>query len=317
MPAVSAIRRSVACLLVAASVAACGGHDGSSAVDATSTTRSRSAQRVQATTTTVDPTATFAAGIAQYREDEITHVIQVELENLTAEPLRIRGVQLRWDGLEEVAPSDPDYTLFPHVIAALTADYGAGRCASDGTPTPPEGAIVHVVGVRPDGTNLEADVPVTRQLRTLERVQAAECEQQLVASVADISFDPQWVPSTLDDGRPSADGTLRLQRRSGDQEVVVTQIDGLGVLLDVGAAPPGATPVATLGAHEQTASGPVVATGAERCSAHALGEDKKTYEMSALVEIDREPHRFGLSIPPEARPTLHDVINRTCGITGG
>src|SRR5690349_8600245 len=244
----------MAFLLLVATIAACGGDDGSAGVDTTSTTPTRTPRPAVATTTTVDPTATFAAGIAQYREDEITHVIQVELENLSEEPLRIRSVQLRWDGLEEVAPSDLDYLLFPHVVAALTSGYGTGRCAEDGTPTPPQGATVHVTATRPDGSTLESDVAVTRQLRTLERVQAKECEQQLVARIADISFDPTWTPSTLADGRPSADGTLRVSRRSGDQEVVVTQIDGLGVLLDVGASPPGTTPVATMGPDEDSAS---------------------------------------------------------------
>ena len=306
----------MAVLLITATAIGCSAKPDRAALsDATSTT----ARQAVPTTTTVIPGATFAAGVRQFRSDEVAKVMHVELENLTAAPIRVGSVQLSWAGLAEVAPSAPDYTTHPGVVVALEMDYGAGRCPAAGEPpTSTRGAVVRVTGTAADGSAVSTDVAVTRYAETLERIQKVQCDNQAVADVVDVALVGPWTETTTADGRPAATGRVAVSPVGDlDERVVLVSIVGAGVLVDLETLPPGRTPMADLAPGDGPVEVPVAVVGSARCDGHALGEDKKTYDMYATVEVDGTQHYADLAFALDDRPTVWRVVTRTCGVATG
>ncbi len=272
--------------------------------------RDRTTTTIAAPTTTAAPTSGFVAGMAQYREDEARGVMQVELRNVGEVPLLVRSLDVEWAGLEGVT-GEPDYTVHPGVTVALQVAEGRGRC--DGDPDPAS-AVVHVEGTTPDGGARQLDVPVTEHLDVLTRVRDRRCDAQAVTDAVSVGFGGTWTATELG-GRPAVTGTIELDRRdrSSATTIEVLRAQGLGVLLRIDPLDGATGVVGRLGPGVQHLSIPVAITSTGRCDAHALADDKRSAEYLVAVRIGSAEHAVTTAIDEASRPTVKDVVRRTCG----
>ena len=191
------------------------------------------------------------ATLEQYRADEVTHILQIQVTNTTARKVRISGLQLVWPGLVAVAPSARADLVGPGQTVDLPVDYGPAVCPATGVPTttPPIDDAVAAAGARWDDTGKVEPVRIAvRDTRgILARLYLPDCEEQLVTRAVDLAWSPDWTDTVAPDGRAASRGRLTITRRTGTDPVTVTQLRG-SVVLNVDPVTPSApgTPLATL-----------------------------------------------------------------------
>jgi len=268
-----------------------------------------------ATTSTTALPGTFTAGIAQYREDETTGTVQIELRNDTGIPIVVHQLSLGWEGMEPQPPTDPNYTLHPDVTVALTAPAGRGVCPTGAADRPdPATAAAHVAGTGPDGQPVSYQVAVTGGLEVLDRIRNRSCEQQTVEQTVRISFGPTWTRTTVG-GVPALAGSVVAERTGRPDPVVVDAVHQNGVLFNIDTVPPKRSPVLRLAEDQARAEAPIAIVAASRCYGHALGDAKKIYEFHANLRIDGAERAIDFSIPTTDQSAAYAVVTDTCAGT--
>jgi hypothetical protein len=259
----------------------------------------------------------LTATLAQNREDEVKGVAVVRLTNHGDATVHVSSLSLAWAGLAPAEPTTPDYSLAPGVPTDLPVALGAATCArtADGAPDPatspptdPPAAAVTV-----DGTTTVVVMDVEDSRALAARLFARSCQQQAVASAVDVQFGPTWHPTTVD-GTPAQAGSIVVRRRVSTATITITALEG-SVLLDFAPTSPRVLPK-WLAPSTKAAVIPVTLRTSGRCDGHALGESKKTYVLTALVDIGDGTARPVTVLPAEAdRPVIWRTILDGCGIT--
>jgi hypothetical protein len=157
------------------------------------------------------------------------------------------------------------------------------------------------------------EIPVTDVRGVLERLYRPACQAEKLADTVAIGFGPDWSYLSLD-GRPAAQGTLRMQRTNGEEAVVIRQLLGT-VLLDASPVPAAVGPLLSLPAGAREAETPIVLTQSGDCRAHALAESKHTFFLRAVVAVEPDIEVV-LYVQPDTddQPQLLQMINRSCGV---
>lgn len=277
----------VGTLLAAAVLAGCGA-DGSGSGD-------RGPPRAQS----------LSGTLAQYREDEVTHSLKIELTNSGASTVRVRSLRVSWPGLSGTDPVEADYDVTPGVTVALRVPYGDAVCTRATRPTDTVQAEI----VTPDA---QITLPLEASSLLLEKLWDQDCARQRLLDAVDVGFGDTWTPAT-EDGAPVLRGTLALTRGSGTGPIDVVDLDG-SVLLTLGATPPSATPLLTLPASAPTASLSIDVGSTLRCDGHSLGESKKTYVFDVGLDLGQGHVGLTLAPPDDVKKQMYAVIEKACGL---
>ena len=259
----------------------------------------------------------LVATVIQYRPDEGTRRISVEVTNTDEAPVRVTAVQLRTPAFASVPATDKNATFAVGQTIALATQYGDPRCGTAAEAGVSEAAAV--LSVAGTGATTTVEVPVAASgLALLRRLHHAECQQAALDKVADVRLLSRWRRVEVD-GVPYLRGTLLLERRPGDstrEPVTVRSLIG-SVLLDLRPVHAG-RPVATLDADESSERVPVLFGSNLRCDAHALGGSTTTFLLSAFVRRGDAAGQRVLLIPERAaRRQVLDVVADACDGAGG
>lgn len=257
----------------------------------------------------------LTATVTQYRPDEGTRRISVEVTNSGTVTVHVSGVALSTSAFEPVSATAKGTEFAPGQTIALVTTYGDPRCEADATTTDAVAVLTLAGATAP--TTLEVPVARTGQ-DVLERLHHAECQQAALDAVADVRLLPEWRRVRVD-GDPYLRGTLLLRRPGGHPSaggVTVTATRG-SVLLELRPVRRG-RPVGRLDPGEATERIPVLLGSANRCDAHALGGSTQTFLLSAFVRRDGGPQQRVLLIPDAAtkRRALR-VLDAVCGADPG
>ena len=277
-------------------------------------------QGTDATTGSPASTTTGAPGglhgtLAQNREDEVRGVAVVRLT--ASEPGTVASLRLAWPGLAPAAESTPDYPLVPGVPVDLPVAYGPALCGTttEGVPladappptAPPSAQIVLAGSAAPAVVVLDD----AASLDLAHRLYARSCRAQALEAAVGVALAPTWTPTRRADGTPGLAGTLVVARRVVGVAVRVVGLEG-SVLLAFD--PLAALPAPVVG--ERLAL-PVVVGTSGRCDGHALGEAKKTYELTVLISLGEAEAAPVLVRPdPQVRPRMWRTILAGCAFAG-
>lgn len=259
-----------------------------------------------------DPlTPALVATVIQYRPDEGTRRISIEVTNTSTTPVRVVAVQLDTDGFARVPSTAKDASFAPGQTIGLVTGYGDPRCAR-------EGAIANAVAV----LTLAGDSAAPRTVATpvsatgqavLARLHRAECEQAALDDIAEVRLLPR-LRGPEDGGTAVLRGVLLLRRpvsASGSRPLTVTSLQG-SLLIELRPARAG-HPVARLSGDEMSERVPVRLGSSGRCDAHALGGSTQTFLLSAFVRRASQPQQRVLLIPgPHSRRQLLRVVTLGC-----
>ena len=121
----------------------------------------------------------LGATLEQYRPDQVSHTLQVQVTNRSGRAVRLGGVRLVWPGLVTIAPSLRADLVSDGQTIDLTVDYGVAVCASppSGDETPPDApAVVEADATWDDGGAPQPVVfPVTDRRGVLSRLFVPSC----------------------------------------------------------------------------------------------------------------------------------------------
>ena len=308
-PRARPLRREFATLITAAVVlAACGG----------SSTRPA---RAGATSTTLATTPDgLAAMLEQYREDQITKTIQIQVVNQSTRTVRLSELRLTWPGLTATAVGSRSDLVGPGQVLDLPVPLGDAVCGDPpkaDAPVPASRATASATQTWEGGVaSSPVTIPITDTRGVLARVFRPDCQRQSVEHAASVAFDPEWTDITTPDGRPATTGTLRLHRRHGNDPVTVTAING-SVLLTIAPVtrPAPGAPLLTLAGAATDATLPVIVTESGACAAHSLAESKHTFFLPVALTVGANPVVITDVIPDDtAKLQLAKMINRSCGV---
>jgi hypothetical protein len=216
----------------------------------------------------------LGTSFVQYRIDEGTMHVTLQVTNKTDRVIDIASLALHWSGLvPQPVSRQGDYPLPAGATVAFPIDLKGLRC-SGGTERP----AAYVAASGRTGT-----LPLDRTGESLLRdFRRRGCNDAAVRAAADISFGASWRSAGA---APSAGlrGSLVLHRRSNGEAVTITSMSG-SVLLDL-AAVSKRRPIAVLGADQQILSVPVVVRSNGRCDQHALGQSSQTFLLHVGVRV--------------------------------
>ena len=245
-----------------------------------------------------------SATVEQTTAFQARGLLEIAFTNGSDEMLSIRSLRLLDRRFAPVAPTPRDADLAPGPRRVMMPiEYGAPVCEREaaagrgGEPGP-------VIEISPPGDARPAQVAVDDAGdRFLARLHDRECGQQRVRDAVEISFT-----GPFDDvGRATVRLSIRLDRRTGDDPVVVAAMRGTVVFTVAAPAP-------VLDLPGRDASGAtVVEISASRCDAHALIESKKSYRFPVWVAVGGGDPRY-LEVEPrgEAREVLEQVLQEGC-----
>ena len=282
------------------------------------TTRAESAAT---TSTTLAVTADgLAATLEQYREDQITKTIQIQVVNRSTRTVRLSELRLAWPGLTATAAGPRTELVGPGQVLDLPVPLGDAVCGEPpraDAPVPASAAMASATQAWEGAAAAPVGIPITDTRGVLARVFRPDCQRQSVEHAASVAFDPEWTDATAPDGRPAALGTLRLHRRHGSDPVTVTQINGSVLLSIAPVIPPAAdAPLLRLAGDATDATLPVIVTQSGRCEAHALAESKHTFFLPVGLAVDTAAVVLIDVIPDDAaKVQLLKMINRSCGVS--
>ena len=285
-----------AVIVVAGSLAAC-----STGADGASTAAS-------AASPSVGPTE-LRGTLAQNREDEVRGVAVVRLT--ASEPGTVTSLHLQWPGLAPATATSPDYPLVPGVPVDLPVAYGPALCgrSTEGAPLadppPPTAAPSAQVVLAGSGTRVVV-LDDSSSLDLVQRLYARSCRAQAIAAAVDVALAPTWTPTRRADGSPGLAGTLVVAPRAVGEAVQVVGLEGSVLMAFETRVPLPADVRGRLAL-------PVVVGTSGRCDGHALGEAKKTYELTVLLALGDAPAVPVLVRPgPQVRPRMWRTILAGC-----
>lgn len=301
-------RRFTVALLVAALVlVACGADGGDSGPAGTSTppVAPTTATVLAITSTTMAaPTSALTATPLQYRDDVVADRMQLQIANGLAEPLPVAALQFLWAGFSSPL-TERVLTISPGQRVDLPVPLASPTCTIDGTAVapPPSPAEAQVVLTLQDGTTRTAAVVDTKGILT--GIHAAGCEEQMILQQAPITFGDLHV-ETIDD-RPITVGALRIERGDATGAITVLSASGTIPFLLVFPTAPAGGPVAELAA-TATMTEVEVRFAEGRCDAHAVAETKQPFRFVFQIDLGDGVVR-PLLVEPD--PSLHAQLLAT------
>lgn len=251
--------------------------------------------------------ASFEGRLQQYREDEVRHVLKIELRNTGAETVRVDALRVDWPGLDGTQDATPAYDLPPGVVAALEVPYGEAVCDTESRPTDPVNAVVQT-------GDQEVLVPLAVSDDLLERLWDLDCRRQRILDAVDVELGTDWARTTVD-GEPVLRGQLLLTRGTSTTPISVLDLDG-SVLLTFDAADREAQPLLTMPPDVATSVLVVDVGSTLRCDGHSLGESKKTYVFDVGLDLGDGEGRVDVTLQPpdDVKPQMYDVLKEACGV---
>jgi hypothetical protein len=251
----------------------------------------------------------FHATLLQYRPDEGTNRLEVELTNLGPDPVTVHAVHLRWAGLQNAPWTPKDTTYAAGQTIDLTTTYGTAVCDR---PIPAHGP--RALATLDDGRTV--DVTLDRHgSAMLKRFHARDCALQRLHQTASVSLGTSFRPVQID-GAPYLRGNLVLRRPdSGAESRPVTVSTLTGSVLLTFTAPAGSRLPVTLHPGRARLDVPVLIGSTFRCDDHGRSQSTQTYLLSAYVRVgsDRSPVRVIVVPDAHLRAQAQSLMDRACG----
>jgi hypothetical protein len=240
------------------------------------------------------PPPALTAEVRQYRSDVPLRMMSATVTNGGSAAVLIERVQLVAPGFIALPSVDVDIEVPGGSRVDVPVSYGLARCSSP----PPEGAAVVRTRVRGAG---EVVVHLSPAGGLLDRLHASECAQAAVRAAVSIELGPGWVRRG---GR--LEGTLVVQRRSGDLPVEVREPGGHIVFTVRGELP------AVLAAGQQHLTVPLRVTPT-RCDGHALSQNSRSAVFPFVLAVgDGEPVQVPAAAGPELQVQLQELAIDVC-----
>ncbi len=242
------------------------------------------------------PVAGIEAEAVRLRSDVTAgRRLQVRISDTGPAPFTVTSVQLDTPGFAALPPRDTSTEFTPGQVIDLPVERGAVDCAAR-----PDPAAARLTVVRPDGSTEELRVPLAGD--TLARLHAQECAAEALLDVVDLR-----VEDLAGEGATLA-GDVVLTRRSGDEEIVVSEVSPSVVLAPV---PQRELPV-RLAPGEDRLELPV-SFDAARCDPHALAETKQPFVFPVRVTVgDGEDAVVDLPLDDGQRARLQEFLTSAC-----
>ncbi len=244
------------------------------------------------------PAPETTLGFTQLIPREGTRDALLRITNTGTSDLVVRSVAVEWPGYPDGEPSPAD-------------------------PTIPAGRTLDVQLTLPDpACDVSADEPVTGVVETatgtvreeleptgttyLLRLWRTQCDVARVDEAVDVAYSPQW--QVVGAGTDAvALGDVVLRRRSGDDPVTITDVDG-SVLH--GLRLPGPT---SLAAGSDLVRVPLEITPGNRCDEHARGQATAPFDFLAQLQVgDHPPSAYGLEVPLAAMDAATEALDVAC-----
>ncbi len=256
--------------------------------------------------TGVPQAVSLSGRLQQYREDEVTHKLVVELTNTGDATVRVDMLRVDWPGLDGTEDATPSYDIPPGVTVGLKVPYGEAVCDTASRPSDPVNAVV----TTPDQ---EVVVPLKAEDLLLSKLWELDCKRQAVEARVDLAFGGEWTRETVD-GAPVLRGSLLVSRGEGDSRISVVDLDG-SVLLTLDAVEP-AKPLLVLEPGTSSGSLTVDVGSTGRCDGHSLGESKKTYVFDVGLDLGDGQGRVDLTLQPpdDVKPLMWEMLKDACGV---
>ncbi len=248
------------------------------------------------------------ATLLQYRTDEGTNRLEVELTNRSGGPVTVRSVQLTWSGVHAAPRTPKDTTYVPGQIIDLTTTYGVASCGGAAPTDPPRARVTLAGGEELDLTLDRHGASMMRQFRT------RDCGLARLKAIASISISRAFRDVRTAAGEHLS-GTLFIRR--SDIEPSTSQ-DGVTITDTTGSVLLTFTPdehlPATLGPGDPLLRLPISIGVGPRCDAHGLSQSTQTYLFSAYAKInDRGPQQRVILIPDDSvKAQAQAMLERAC-----
>jgi len=265
--------------------------------------------------TTTAPTYAYghdAPGMAAlaYRtrlDDAAGGQFQVKLTNTGDAPFTVVSTALDSAGFELLPPAPRETEFRPGARIDMPTPYGPALCGEDQTAEP---AYAALEVVRPDGTRERVRVPMPSDYGVLTRIHDEECLKLAVASAVTVEFVDMG-PTGAGAGQVVA-GELRMTRRAGTDEVVVTDLRG-NTLYDV-LLQDGTTLPAGNAADQPALSLPLTIRPAT-CMTHVLAEIKQPYVFPVWIGLDgADPVRIEIPVTQVQRDVIAAMLVVACDL---
>ena len=249
-------------------------------------------------------TPQISARIVQYRTDEGSRTVNVQITNREKLPVRIAVAGLEWPGV--TPPTAGNHARFgPGSTIDLPVTLGPFRCGDIDATTDP----VVVLRLRAPGQAVRTARVTAGGRALLLRLRKAECEQRALARVVRIGYAPTW--SAVSEPEPALEGTVVFRRRSLGR-VAVVALDGI-VLLDFRPTVQGRHPLLRMAPRQRVGRLPVTVSSSGRCDAHALGGSTQTFLLSAFVRSGAGPVQRVLLVPERpVQGRILAMVSRAC-----
>ncbi len=258
----------------------------------------------------------LGATLERYREDDVPNRVQIQANSTASGPVSLKNLRLVWPGFTEMQPAPGIYTVAPGQVVDLPVPVGEPICSvppklTEAVPT--QGAVAAATAQFGAGPPVAVRIPITDTRGVLPRLYVPACRVEAVRYSATISFGSTWSDTDFE-GEPAAAGTLRIERNSGTDPVVISEIRGSVLLRFRPEKPPSGTLVA-LAAGETVSEAPVLLVQSGDCRPHALADSKHTFFLAAVVKIGDAPEAI-IDIFPDAASQLQltGMINLSCGV---
>jgi hypothetical protein len=258
----------------------------------------------------------LGATLERYREDDVPNRIQIQVASRASTQVTLTELRLVSPAFTVLAPAATSHVVGPGQRVDLPVQLGQAQCSSppkfnEVAPTTPPFAVakMSVNGA----AAVDVKIPITDTRGVIERLYGPACTVQAVANTATIAFGTTWTDTEFE-GKPAAAGTLRIDRKNGNDPVTISEIRG-SVLLRFRPEKPATGTLVVLAATERAAEVPVLLVESGDCRPHAIADSKHTFFLPAVVTVGIGP-TVVIDIIPDAasQVQLSGMINRSCGL---
>jgi len=261
----------------------------------------------------------FSATLQRYREDVVSHTLQLEVTNRSTARVLVSDLRLSWPGLVDAGPGPRTERLTPGQTLDLPVPLGDAVCSDPprlDEPLPAAPAVALATATADDGTVRRLRIPVTDTRHVLADVHLPDCRRQSVRYIATLSVDGEWTDTVDPQGRAALAGMVRLHRNHTTTPVAVTALNG-SVLFAVGPVErPPSGPLLTLAGDATDAALPVRLGTTTRCDGHAFAESKQAYLWPVELLVGGTDTVVVDLVPDESvRPQLIAMLREACGVT--
>lgn len=251
----------------------------------------------------------FHATLLQYRPDEGTNRIEVELTNRGKDPVTVRAVRIVWVAGVKGAPRTPKDTAYAAgQTIDLTTTYGTAVCDRPPPTEPPK-----AVATLGDGRTIEVTLD-RHGSGMLKRFRDRDCALEQLHRTASISLG-QTFHSVHIGGAEYLSGDLVLRRTDGgDVSTAVTVSTLTGSVLLTFTAPPTSPLPATLEPRQARLEVPVLIGSTLLCTEHGRSQSTQTYLLSAYVRLGQDHGLDRVIVIPDAhlRAQAQGLMDRAC-----